>query len=477
MIKKLFQQLAAMIKQLFSQSLMIFIVIGVVVVSAVLSFYRDPVVGSVEFAPPKLVNDSICVAWQNQFSSAKSSIYTVNGGLEDSERELSVEVDDKAFSLREGFYRAFSMNPGSTDRVLADGKDAPQLSNFVYASEAPRNLVGYAADYCRSPQASWWFNGITTTAGFGATMVMINPDNTDTIVSIDAFSLNGKYELGENRRVVIPGSSTRFLDLSEIMPGLKSASIHIKSLDGRIVANVQSEVIRGLKSRGRSYITPLPDLAKEVVIGRIPITAKEAKLHLVSPDEDAVVTVIAHTASGQFALEGLNGVLLSKEKNYIFDLSRAQSGEALSLSIQSDKPILASASFFTKNRGLGDFEVVAGVPPIKSSSTFVVPSSAAKATLVLGSLQDKSLTVTQRTAGKIDWVQNLLVPAGKFLSNAIAKSLKAGSVVTIESEEGEFFATVVFTKSSAAGETTTVLTLIDPQSQVSRGVRLTLAIS
>lgn len=456
---------------------MLFIVIAVVLVSAVLSILRDPAVGSVEFAPPKLVNDSVCVAWQNQFSSAKSTIYSVNGALGSETKELNVEVDDKAFSLKEGYFRSFSMTPGSTDRVLADGDDAPLLSNFVFASEAPRNLVGFASDYCRAPQATWWFNGITTTAGYGASLVMFNPDNTDTIVSIEAFSTDGKYELGENRRIVIPGSSTRLMDLSEVMPGVKSASVFIKSLDGRIVANIQSEVINGLKSRGRSYITPLPSATKEVVIGRIPITAKDAKLHLVATEEDAVITVIAHTASGEFALEGLNGVLLSKHKQNIFDLSRAQSGEALSLSIKADKPILASASFFTKNRGLGDYEVVAGVGPIKTSSTFLVPGSVTNATLILGSLQDETLKVTQRTAGKVDWVQMVTVPAGKFLSKAIEKPFTPGSVVKVETEAGVFYATVVFTKNSAAGPTTSVLSLIDPESQVSRGVRLTLAIS
>lgn len=477
MPRKLFRQSADFIKQLFNQSLMVFVVIAVIVVSAALSIYRDPPVGSVEFAPPKLVNDSVCVAWQNQYSSAKSTIYSVNGALASQNRELNVEVDDRAFTLKEGFFRSFAMAPGATDRVLADGDDAPLLSNFVFASEAPRNLVGFAVDYCRAPQATWWFNGITTTAGFGATLVMVNPDNTDTVVSIEAFSINGKYELGENRRIVIPGSSTRIMDLSEVMPGVKSASISIKSLDGRIVANVQSEVINGLKSRGRTYLTPLLAPAKDVVIGRIPITAKDAKLHLIATEEDAVITVVAHTASGEFALEGLNGVLLGKKKQTVFDLSRAQSGEALSLSIKSDKPILASASFFTKNRGLGDYEVVAGITAIKTSSTFLVPGSVSKAILVLGSLQDETLTVTQRTAGKVDWVQLVSVPAGKFLNNAISKKLTPGSVVTVETQDGDFYATVVFAKNSAAGETTSILSLIDPESQVSRGVRLTLAIS
>jgi hypothetical protein len=91
-------------------------------------------------------------------------------------------------------------------------------------------MPGFAVDVCRAPQSNWWFNGVTTTAGYGATLVMVNPDNTDTVVAVEAFSPQGQYELGENRRLVIPGNSTRIIDLTEVMPGLKSASLLMKLL-------------------------------------------------------------------------------------------------------------------------------------------------------------------------------------------------------------------------------------------------------
>ncbi len=477
MITKLIRNSRVIVKQLFDESLMLFIVIALILVSAGLSFWRHPTVGSVEFAPPKLVNDSICVAWQNQFSSAKSALYSVNGALNSDEPKLNVEVNGNAFALDEGNFRAISIAPGTSDRVLANGTDSPLLSNYVFASEAPKNMPGFAVDVCRAPQSTWWFDGIATTAGFGASLVMVNPDNTDTVVSVSAFSQSGRYQLGENRRLVIPGAAMRVLDLTEIMPGVKSASLFIKSLDGRIVANVQSEVINGLKSRGRSYITPVQSASKDLVITRIPITAKFPKLHLLATEEDAVITVTAHTVSGDFALEGLNGLLLNKQQQKVVDLSRAQGGEALSLTIVSDKPILASASYFSRNNGLGDYEVVAAVPAIKAHSTFVVPSSVTKTTLILGSLQDANLKVTARVAGKVKWVQKVFVPAGKFLNQALANPLTAGSVITIETEDSEFHAAVIFGKRSSAGEISAVLPLIDPESQISRGVRLTLAIS
>ena len=477
MISKYVNKLRDIIKLLFSESLMIFIVIAVIAISASLSFWRNPTVGSVEFAPPKLVNDSICVAWQNQFSSAKSALYTVNGALNSESEELNVDVDGRTINLAQGLYRSYAMTPGSSDRVLADGKDSPQLSNFVFATEAPKNMPGFAVDVCRAPQSNWWFNGVTTTAGYGATLVMVNPDNTDTVVAVEAFSPQGQYELGENRRLVIPGNSTRIIDLTEVMPGLKSASLLIKSLDGRVVANVQSEVIKGLKSRGRSYITPVQNSAKEIVISRIPLTANFPKLHLLATDEDAVITVTAHTSSGEFVLHGLNGFLLSKNKQKLIDLSRAQGGEALALTISSDKPVLASASYFSPNRGLGDYEVVVGVPAIKTQTTFVVPSGVTKTALVLGGLQDQTLQVTLRVAGQIKWSRTVSVVAGKFVNQVFATQLPPGSVVTVDSQDGEFYATAIFTKRSSIGEISAVLPMLDPESQVSRGVRLTLAIS
>ena len=477
MFSESFNKFREIIKQLFNESLMIFIVIGFILISSVLSFWRNPTVGSVEVAAPKLVNDTICVAWQNQFSSAKSTLFSVNGALNQASQELKVDVDGRAISLAEGFFRSFSMAPGASDRVLSDGEDSPLLTNFVFASEAPRNMAGYAADVCRTPQPTWWFNGITTTAGFGASLVMVNPDNTDTVVSVEAFSQNGKYQLGENRRLVIPGESTRTLDLSEIMPGVKSASLQIKSLDGRIVANVQAEVIKGLKTRGRSYVTPVIDSAKEVVIARIPITAKLPKLHLLATDDDAVITVTAHTPSGSFVVDGLNGVLLTKGKQKIVDLTRAQGGEALALTVSSDEPVLATATYFSRNRGLGDYEVVTGVPAIKEHSTFVVPSGASKVALILGGKKDAKLKVTVRTAGEVKWVKEVSVVANSFVTQVFENRIVAGNVVTIESEDLEFYATAIFMKSSSVGEISAVLPMIDPESQVARGVRLTLAIS
>ncbi|MEY2672288.1 MAG: hypothetical protein RLZZ508_165, partial [Actinomycetota bacterium] len=158
MLSDSFNKFRDIVKQLFNESLMIFIVIGFILISSVLSFWRNPTVGSVEFAAPKLVNDTICVAWQNQFSSAKSTLFSVNGALNLASEELKVDVDGRAISLAEGFFRSFSMAPGASDRVLSDGEDSPLLTNFVFASEAPRNMAGYAADVCRTPQPTWWFN-------------------------------------------------------------------------------------------------------------------------------------------------------------------------------------------------------------------------------------------------------------------------------------------------------------------------------
>lgn len=477
MIKLNFARLASLIKQLFNESLMLFIVIAVVIASAGLFFWRNPKVGSVEYAQPKLVNDSVCVGWQNQFSSARSTLYSVNGAVNSDIESTNIDVKGQAISLAEGFFRSFPINPGSSSRVVADGQDSPLISNYVFSSELPKNMPGFAADVCRAPQAEWWFNGITTLAGYGATLVMVNPDNTDTVVSIQAFSLEGNYQLGENRRVVIDGDATRVLDLTEIMPGVKSASLLIKSVDGRIVANVQSEVIKGLKSRGRSFVGPVYKPAKEIVINRIPINATSPKLHLLATEEDTYVTVTAHTASGSFVVEGLNGVFLDKNKQRLVDLTRAQGGEALSLTISADKPLLASASYFSKNRGLGDYEVVPGVSAIKQHTTFVVPSSAVKTTLVLGSIEGSNLKVTLRDKGVVKWIQNVSVGQTQFLSQALANPLPAGSVVTIESLDNEFYASAIFTKKAVNGDNSAVLTLIDPESQVSRGVRLTLAIS
>ncbi|MEN9692616.1 MAG: hypothetical protein RLZZ330_260 [Actinomycetota bacterium] len=477
MIKEYSSRLTSVIKQLFNESLMLFIVIAVVLASAGLFLWRNPKVGSVEFAQPKLVNDSICIGWQNQFSSSRSTLYSVNGALHSDVDATNIDVEGQAIALAEGFYRTFPVNPGSSSRVVADGKDSPLISNYVFATELPKNMPGFAADVCRAPQSEWWFNGISTLAGYGATLVMVNPDNTDTVVSIQAFSLDGSYQLGENRRVVIGGDATRVLDLTEIMPGVKSASLLIKSVDGRIVANVQSEVIKGLKSRGRSFVGPVYKPAKEIVINRIPINATSPKLHLLAVEEDTYVTVTAHTASGSFVVEGLNGVFLDKNKQRMIDLTRAQGGEALSLTISADKPVLASASYFAKNRGLGDYEVVPGVIAIKQHTTFVVPISASKTTLVLGSIQGSNLQVTLRSKGVVKWVQNVEVGQTQFLSQAIANPIPAGSVITIESQDNEFYASAIFTRKASNGDNSSMLTLIDPESQVSRGVRLTLAIS
>jgi hypothetical protein len=63
------------------------------------------------------------------------------------------------------------------------------------------------------------------------------------------------------------------------------------------------------------------------------------------------------------------------------------------------------------------------------------------------------------------------------LTQPLTSPLVSGSIVTIESQGGEFFATAIFMKQSSVGEISTMLPMIDPESQVSRGVRLTLAIS
>jgi hypothetical protein len=174
--------------------------------------------------------------------------------------------------------------------VSSNGGAAEQGSGLLNASQfqnaSGATLKGLAATNCQLPSNDLWLLGGDTTTGRESLLILRNTSDVDATVSLEIFSEAGSVDApGLNGISVVAGKST-VIPLSGIVPKTKTFSTHVVSKGGAIAAWIQQRTVRGLSAGGVDYVSPSPEIDKNIVIPGIFIRGSKIANQLAAQSAD-----------------------------------------------------------------------------------------------------------------------------------------------------------------------------------------------
>ena len=450
------------------------VVIALIATSILLQYVEPKTENNGEYSSPQLVNVAQCIGWHEAASPVSQGAYILNG---DHVESLSLSIDGTPASLQALASRKQQLSKGHFVPVVAEGKGADSLAAIVSARSKPKTATGLAADSCHPPSSDWWFTGIKTLAGYSARLLLANPDSADAIIAVEAFDEEGEVQVGQFRRVVVPASKLKLVDLTQAVPGKAAVTIHLQAIEGRISPSLQVESLKGAVRFGRSYISPITAPTTSAVITGIRGASTGQQLVVMAPVADAIITVKVHRRDGSFTMAGADSLLITKQQTRVLLLTDALSGGDAAIEIVSDQPILAAArSYITAQNGK-DYEVQSAQLPLASKAVTIVPDGVAANYFGYYALKATTVIVTALKDGKPSWKQSFEIPAEEFNYFTIDPKQAIGTLLTFEtSEPGVYLSHLMTSVVSKKGQSAS-LGLYDPSSQLVPGVRLHLLVS
>jgi hypothetical protein len=125
---------------------------------------------------------------------------------------------------------------------------------------------GLAAAACGEPSGSTWLVGGAMTVGRSTFLLLSNPTDVPSRVSLDIFGEQGQVSAPGMSGIDVPANGQRVLSLAGFAPGVTSPIVHVTARGGRVVATLQQSIVRGLDAVGVETVGGGADPAASLVV-------------------------------------------------------------------------------------------------------------------------------------------------------------------------------------------------------------------
>ena len=115
--------------------------------------------------------------------------------------------------------------------------------------DAP-DFRGLVAAGCAEPDGSVWLVGGAMTVGRTTALLLANPTDVPSRVSLEIFGEDGPVSSPGMTGIDVPAGGQRVLSLAGFAPGVASPVVHVTARGGRVVAVLQQSIVRGLDAVG-----------------------------------------------------------------------------------------------------------------------------------------------------------------------------------------------------------------------------------
>lgn len=246
------------------------------------------------------------------------------------------------------------VEPGDSAEVVAESRRLPPLEVRTTGSLAPGLVAaqttqdsfdanrGLASTACLGPDTSWWFVGGGSSAGRQSQLVLVNPESTPAELDVSINGPDGPVTTPRLRGMVVEPRSRIVVRLAREAPRLLVAAWHVTVRSGRVVAALSDTELDGFVPRGTDWIPPSGDPATRVLIPGV-IPGEGGRLLVIhAPGElDASVKVRLITEGGSYVPAATSAVDVPGGTVVTVDLDSALDGQAATVDLQSDVPIVA----------------------------------------------------------------------------------------------------------------------------------------
>jgi hypothetical protein len=199
---------------------------------------------------------------------------------------------------------------------------------------------GLTSTACLSAGSSWWFMGGGAVLGQLTRMVLVNPESSPALVDVTVYGVDGPVDLPSTRGIALPSRSQSILRLDRLIPGVAAGALHVSASTGRVAVAVNDSVSDGLIAQGTDWVQASAEPATRLLIPGISDGAGSRSLRLIAPAGSATAAVRVYTARGAFSPVGFDAIDLPAGRLVAVDLTEVLKGEAATVEITADAPIV-----------------------------------------------------------------------------------------------------------------------------------------
>lgn len=131
---------------------------------------------------------------------------------------------------------------------------------------------GLTAAACAEPSGSIWLVGGAMTVGRTTLLLLSNPTDVPSQVSLRMFGEDGEISAPGMSGIDVPANGQTVLSLAGFAPGVASPIVHVTARGGRVIADLQQSIVRGLDAVGVETTGGGADPAENLVVPGVRIT-------------------------------------------------------------------------------------------------------------------------------------------------------------------------------------------------------------
>lgn len=308
------------------------------------------------------------------------------------------ETGTLSLRTRGGDDTGLALEPGSTTRTDEGGdlllRADDGLARGLFAARL--NTGGRpAAAVCSAPEGDYWYVGGGAGANHLTTLVLANPDPGPAVASVTLHGQDGELPADLLQDMIVPGGTTKTVDLEELAPTRGDLAIHLHVNRGRLAVTARDAYGRvGGPLREDGFTSSARPAIRLTVAGLV-AKADQQVLTVVNPGEDeARVKLQVVGPRSTFAATGLSDVRLPAGASATLDLTaalkRALSDGEGALRLDSNVPVTAGVRVTAHD----DLAQLPALAPAGGATATVLPEEG-EGTLVLSAAeQGGAVTVT-----------------------------------------------------------------------------------
>lgn len=335
----------------------------------------------------------------------------------------------------------FDRDGGPTLLSAPPVDDGGALAGSQSQVASTETVAGFAAAACAEALDEAWLVAGATDVGRTSLIVLSNPTSVAATVSLELFGENGPIDAPGTSAILVPAGQQVVLPLAGFAPNVRTPVVHVISEGGRVAANLQHTVIRGLTPGGVELAGPSALPAETVVIPGVVLSANTADtgedhthdledshpvIRLLAPDADAQATIDI-TAESNGAVTSLK-IDLTAGQSIDVPLDGLSTG-GHTITVRSSEPIVAAARTAVTLQNAPDFSWHAASEPLLDDAPFVVAEGPSP---VLHLTNPGSTDVTVEVVPGEGAARSVVVPA----NGAASVSVSAEQSYTLEGVAG-----------------------------------------
>ncbi|WP_460461535.1 DUF5719 family protein, partial [Angustibacter peucedani] len=321
-------------------------------------------------------------------ASSGQLAFTAGGGH--ALQEATSEPDGGA-RVRAGTGRPLSPVLEATDDA-APGVVAEQVT-----TTSDGDLRGLSSATCLAPSDDVWLVGGGSEVGRRGRLVLSNPHEATTEVSVDVLTARGTTERSTGSTVALKPHSRTVLLLDALAPGAEAPVVHVRSTGGSVGAVLQDAWLEGTTPRGTDDVVASLPPATRVLVPGVRVTGAAALRIAVPGATEAVTQVRLYGEKGQVELPDGGVVRVPAGSSHDLDLSTVPPG-AYAVEVTADVPVVAGALVQRRTGTTGPAELA------WSASSDVITSLAGLARATLDSSRTELVLTAPRTDAALDVV-------------------------------------------------------------------------